>query len=280
MITIDRAFSRIDEGLVHYRHAGPADGPVLLMLHASPGSSRGLERLMEAIGAAAPVLRMLAPDTLGNGDSVEPSEAAPDIAWYADRVAEFMDAAGVAGAVVYGTHIGARIAAELAIRHPAKVHRVIFDGIGDYEPDMRALLLDRYAPEIEPDEYGRHLIWAFNFIRDQATHYPYFLRDPEHRLMTRAVPGAAEIHERVVELLKSVTSYHKSYRAAFAYRATERLPLVERPCAFLDSVAELPTLRARLTGFVESMPDARTMEVEPAPEGKAAAIARLCGAAG
>jgi len=279
MTLIDRAFARIEEGLVHYRHAGPADGPALLMLHASPGSSRGLERLMQEIGAVAPTLRMLAPDTLGNGDSVEPSEAAPDIAWYADRVAEFMDATGTAEAVVYGTHTGARIAAELAIRHPAKVSQVIFDGIGDYEPEMRTLLLDRYAPEVEPDEYGRHLIWAFNFIRDQATHYPYFLRDPEHRLMTRAVPGAEEMHERVVELLKSVTSYHKSYRAAFAYPATERLPMVARPCAFLDSVAELPTLRARLAGFVESMADARGVEVEPTPEGKGGAIAALCRAA-
>ncbi len=227
---------------------------------------------MAALAALAPERRLIAPDTLGNGDSVEPAVETPDIAWYADRVAEFMTALGIDHAPVYGTHTGARIAAELGIAHAARVDAVLFDGIGDYEPEMRALLLERYAPAIEPDEYGRHLIWAFNFIRDQAMHYPYFLRDPEHRLMTRAVPGAEEMHERVIELLKSVTSYHKSYRAAFAYRATERLPLLSKRTGFLDSVAELPTLRARVQDFVAAMPDARSIEVAAGPAGKAAGI--------
>lgn len=270
---IDRAFARISEGLVHYRHIGPASGAPLLMLHASPGSSRGLEALMAELSAIAPQHHIIAPDTLGNGDSVEPSEEDPDIAWYADRLAEFMGVLGIASAPIYGTHTGARIAVEQAIRHSGMVQSIILDGIGDYDPEMRALLLSNYAPEIEPDEYGRHLIWAFNFIRDQAMHYPYFMRDPEHRLMTRAVPGAVEMHQRVVELLKSVTSYHKSYRAAFAYPATERLPLVACPAALLDSVAELPTLRARLHDFVASMADGLAIEVEPTLPAKAAAIA-------
>lgn len=153
---------------------------------------------------------------------------------------------GIERCTLYGTHTGARTACEAGIADPARFSQVIFDGIGDYSDEMRALLLAEYAPEIAPDEYGRHLIWAFNFVRDQALHYPYFLRDPEHRLMTRPVAGADELHWRVVEVLKGITSYHKSYRAAFGYRASERLPLLGVPATFLDNPAELPTLRAML----------------------------------
>lgn len=277
---IDRAFARIEEGLVHYRHAGPDEGPVLVMLHASPGSSRGLEALMTAIAAARPDLRLIAPDTLGNGDSTEPAPEAPDIAYFAGRVLAVLDSLGIERAAIYGTHTGARIAAECAIAAPDRVQQVVFDGIGDYDDATRELLLTRYAPEVQPAEYGEHLIWAFNFIRDQALHYPWFQRDPEHRLMTRAVPGADEMHERVVELLKSIGSYHKSYRAAFAYRASERLPLLARPALFLDGKAELPVLKTRLRALAELVPDARVVEVETTPEGKAAAIGAALPTAG
>ena len=63
-------------------------------------------------------------------------------------------------------------------------------------------------------------------MRDQALHFPYFLRDPEHRLMSRPVPDADELHMRAVEVLKALRTYHKSYRAAFAYPGRARLAQV------------------------------------------------------
>jgi len=245
---VDRAFVRIDEGLVHYRHiAGEADGRLpLVMLHASPGSSRGLEPLMRELARADPGRRIVAPDSLGNGDSAAPAAVNPDIAYFAGGVGRALDALGITRAIVFGSHTGARVACEFGILYPERVTAIVFDGIGDYDDAMRSLLLREYAPEVAPDDYGRHLLWAFNFVRDQALHYPYFMRDPEHRLMSRPVASADELHWRVVEVLKSITSYHKSYRAAFAYRASERLPLLEVPNYFLDSEDELPTLRAML----------------------------------
>jgi len=269
---VERAFVRTEDGLVHYRSAGPITGAPLVLLHASPGSSRGLEALIEALHHADPERWILAPDTLGNGDSAPPSAEAPDIAWFAGSLVRLIDRLGIAHATLYGTHTGARIACEAAILAPERIGRIVLDGIGDYAPEMRALLLRDYAPEMQPDEYGRHLIWAFNFVRDQALHYPYFLRDPEHRLMTRAVPEAEEMHIRTLEVLKGLTSYHKAYRAAFAYPATQRLPLVPCPALFLDSRAELPVLKAKVRAFADSVPDAAITEVDPEPGSKAAAI--------
>lgn len=281
-VAIDRAFVRIDEGLVHYRHVcplAPSGQPPLVLLHASPGSSRGLEELIAALAERLPGTWIIAPDTLGNGDSAPPAPDVPDIAYFAGSVLRLLDALGIERCTLYGTHTGARTACEAGIADPARFSQVIFDGIGDYSDEMRALLLAEYAPEIAPDEYGRHLIWAFNFVRDQALHYPYFLRDPEHRLMTRPVAGAEELHWRVVEVLKGITSYHKSYRAAFAYRASERLPLLDMPAIFLDNPSELPTLRAMLARLAGSA-NGRIVESTSAVDARASAIASCMAEAG
>lgn len=275
-VMIDRAFARIAEGLVHYRHVSPAvpsGEPPLVLLHASPGSSRGLEDLIRALAERLPDRRIIAPDTLGNGDSAPPAPDAPDIAYFADSTLRLLDVLGIERCTLYGTHTGARTACEAGIAAPERFSRVIFDGIGDYSDEMRALLLAEYAPEIAPDDYGRHLIWAFNFVRDQALHYPYFLRDPEHRLMTRPVASADELHWRVVEVLKGITSYHKAYRAAFAYRAGERLPLMGVPATFLDNPAELPTLRAMLANLAALVPTGTIAESPATIPARADAIA-------
>jgi pimeloyl-ACP methyl ester carboxylesterase len=276
-ILIDRAFARIDEGLVHYRHVlptVPSAKPPLVMLHASPGSSRGLEELIAALAKLLPDRWIIAPDTLGNGDSAPPAPDAPDMAYFAGSLVRLLDALGVQRCALYGTHTGARTACEAGIAQPERFSHIVFDGIGDYSDEMRALLLAEYAPEVAPDEYGRHLIWAFNFVRDQALHYPYFLRDPAHRLMTRPVASPDDLHWRVVEVLKGITSYHKAYRAAFAYRARERLPSLRIAPHFLDNPQELPTLRA-MVGDLAALAGGTIVECAATTAAKAEAIARI-----
>jgi pimeloyl-ACP methyl ester carboxylesterase len=271
---IERGFVRIAEGLVHYRsvagQANPSALP-LVLLHASPGSSRGLEALMAGI-AAEDGRPLIAPDTLGNGDSAAPAADDPDIFYYAAATLRVLDALGIERFDLYGTHTGARTACEMAILAPERINRLIFDGIGEYDAAMQAVLLADYAPEMAPDDYGRQFIWAFNFVRDQALHFPHFLRDPGHRLMTRAVPDAAELHDRTIEVVKSLGSYHKAYRAAFRYATTARLPQVAAPSIFLSPADDLPSLRDKAAGYAALMQDARVMDIAAGPASRATAI--------
>ncbi|MET0249854.1 MAG: alpha/beta hydrolase [Sphingobium sp.] len=270
---IDRAFVRIVDGEVHMRRlAGAKASRPLLLLHASPGSSRSLIPLMRALGQETDCPDLIAPDTPGNGDSFAPTSENPDIAWFAGALMRLLDRMGIKQADLYGAHTGARIACEAAALHPDRFANVIFDGIGDYAPDLRALLLERYAPEQTPDDYGRHLIWAFNFVRDQALHFPYFERDPAHRLMSRSVPDAAELHAATLEVLKGLTSYHKPYRAAFAYEARTRMPDIAIPALLLSATNELPTLRAATQMLCERLPDGEVVALGPTPAEKARAI--------
>jgi len=270
---IDRAFVRIDAGEMHLRRIeGTRPGPPLVMLHASPGSSRSLMGLMRALRDAGDTRTLIAPDTPGNGDSFAPDEAEPDMGWFSDALLRLLDGLGVERADLYGAHTGARIACEAAAAHSDRFGRVIFDGISDYAPEMQDLLLRDYAPEMAPDDYGRQFVWAFNFVRDQALHFPYFLRAPEHRLMTRPVPCARELHAATVEVLKGLTSYHKPYRAAFRYAAGQRMKDIPIPALLLSPQNELPDLRASAQALAARLPRGQMAAIGPSLAEKAAAI--------
>lgn len=225
---IDRGFVRIKEGLVHYRCCGAdrAGGLPLYLIHASPASSLNLVPIMREIGQTR---RCIAPDTLGNGDSAPPALAAPDMDYYADSVARILDALKLDKVDVYGSHTGAHIGCELAIRHPSRVRKLVFDGIGMFSPEDKVDFGKNYAPEMKPDEFGTHLIWAWNFVRDQVLHFPYFRRTPQFRRGEAIMPPPEATNAVVVEVLKSLTTYHKGYRAAFRHPDRERIPLITQP---------------------------------------------------
>ncbi|MBL8629807.1 MAG: alpha/beta hydrolase [Rhodospirillaceae bacterium] len=251
---IDRAFIRIQEGLVHYRFAGErkADGPLpLYMVHAGPGSSAGIAPL---IAEMARNRFVVAPDTLGNGDSVGPAVKNPDLTYYADSVLRVMDALKIDKADYFGTHTGAHIGVELLLTRPDRFRKVIFDGIGIFPDALKQQMLENYAPEIAPDEFGRHFVWAWNFVRDQSLHFPYFLRDPEHRL-NNPVPPADVLHKSVTEVLKALTTYHNGYRAVFGHDTKGRLAQIKStPLLFMAS--EPDPLHAYLDDAAKLVPGA------------------------
>lgn len=232
---IERAFVRLKEGLVHYRHAGEVKpgGPLpLYMVHAGPGSSAGIAPLIAELGRTR---WAVAPDTLGNGDSVGPGMQNPDVAYYADSVVRVMDALKIDKADYFGTHTGAHIGVELLITRPDRIRKAIFDGIGIFPDDLKKEMLANYAPEMKPDEFGRQFTWAWHFVRDQSLHFPYFKREPAYRLSNPMGPPEA-LHRSVTEVLKALTTYHNGYHAVFAHDTKGRLPLIKNtPLMFMAS---------------------------------------------
>jgi pimeloyl-ACP methyl ester carboxylesterase len=269
---MERKFTRISEGLVHLRII-PGSGAPLVMIHASPASARGLEPLMNALTEAGITREMIAPDSLGNGDSAPPVPDVPDIAYYADSLRRVLDNLNIARMDLYGAHTGARTACEFAVLFPDRVDRVILDGITDYPPDLKRDILANYAPAMTPADDGSHMIWAFNFVRDQVFHFPYFRRDPAHRQAHTSVPPAAYLHAHTVDVLKGLTTYHKAYRAAFSYPITERLPLVRQRTLVLEADVEPAVLRRAAGSIAGLIPNAERQVTTGGVVGKATAIA-------
>jgi pimeloyl-ACP methyl ester carboxylesterase len=271
---IERAFVTLAEGQMHLRRIVGAvpQGRPLVLLHASPVSSAVLQGLMRALIEAGHRGPLIAPDTLGNGDSAAPAGEQPDIAYFADSKRRLLDALGYEQVDIYGGHTGARIACEFAAAFPDRVGRVILDGIMEYDAAMQRMVVEHYAPRVVPDEYGRQFIWAFNFVRDQAHYFPYFMRDAEHRL-AGAVPDPATLHRATLDVLKALDTYSKPYIAAFQYPAYARMQHVRAPVLLLRPDAELPVLNAAIDTAMSRLPSAQVARVAPGDAAKAQAIA-------
>jgi pimeloyl-ACP methyl ester carboxylesterase len=268
---IRRGFVDVGDGQVHYRTArppaDPAGGIPLVMLHPSPGSSKMLEPLIRLF---ARTRRVIAPDTLGNGDSMAPAGPPnhdPPLAMFVEGHQRALDALGIARFDLYGSHTGGNIASEIAIAWPGRVRRLILDGMSLYADDERADMLRHYALPIAPDEYGSQFGRVWTFVRDAYLFWPWYKRDAAHRRDV-GLPSADALHDKAVEVLKAVRTYHFSYRAAIAYDKRPRLPLIETPtllaCArndmllrYLDGVrALMPRAEAVLTPGMATEADA------------------------
>ncbi len=228
---IDRGFCRTPAGLIHYRSAGDPAAPLLIMLHGGPGSSAGLAPL---IAELADRFRILAPDTMGCGDSDPAPDAEPEIADYAAYLAGFLGAIAAPAAAVYGHHTGAQIACELAIAAPHRVTRLVLDGAALFAPDLRGEFVERYAPPIVPDESGAHLDGLWQFARDLTRYFPHYRKDADHRTAS-GQPLPPDLATGVVaEALKVWPTWHLAYRAAFSHRFAARLALLTTPALVLE----------------------------------------------
>jgi pimeloyl-ACP methyl ester carboxylesterase len=125
---------------------GPADGPVVLLLHGFPQSSWCWRRVWPAVTAAG--LRVVAPDQRGYSPDARPADVRRYrmAALVSDAVA-VLDAAGAERAHVVGHDWGAAVAWQLAGRHPERVrtltavsvpHPAAFVDALRTDPDQRA----------------------------------------------------------------------------------------------------------------------------------------------
>lgn len=271
-VEIDRAFVRLPWGEVHLRRGGPAGAaalPVALPLflaHSGPGSSAGLLPLLRALGRSRDVV---APDLPGLGDSAPLALDAPQIADYADAAAALLDRLGLAQVDFYGQHTGAQVGLELALRHPARVRRIVLDGLALFDAAEQAELLAHYAPVVHADAHGGHLAWAWAFVRELGLHFPHYRQDPAHRLHAHGVPPPAQLQALVLELLKALPSYHLAYRAAFAHPLAQRLPWLGQRVLLLATAGD--PLARYLDAAAALLPRAARLQVAAADRARAVA---------
>ena len=228
---VDRGFTRIADGQVHYMMAGTRTSrPPLICLHASPASSKSLLPLIREFSRSHFVI---APDTLGNGQSDAPESIQPDLAYYAGAMDRFCEALGLETIDVYGQHTGAHIAAEWAILNPTRVRRVALDQLAVLSETEQADFLQHYAPVKMPDETGSQFHWAWNFIRDQMIFFPYYKKDAEH-LRAGGTFNPETLHELTLDVLNSLKTYHMAYGAVFRHQLADRLPLLTQPALWIS----------------------------------------------
>ena len=109
---------------LHYLEAGPADGPLALLLHGFPEFSHGWRPLMVKLAAAG--FHAVAPDQRGYAESDKPKGVkAYDVDRLVADVVAMLDHFGAAQADLIGHDWGAIVAWWAATQHPERVRRLV-----------------------------------------------------------------------------------------------------------------------------------------------------------
>lgn len=239
-----KAYADTPFGQVHYRSAGPADGPALLLIHWTPLSGRMYAAHLPLLAERG--FRVIAPDLLGYGRS-DPRPQTWSIAGWADNLLALLDQLGVADAVVLGGHMGACVAVELALAQPDRVRRLILDGCPLPTPELRAAFASMKAqarPQPAPD--GGHERLAFQAAEGLLKHYtPSFTLDGA---------GLERVWPAMIDYLE--TDFVSSAPISGAYDLGERLPLVTMPILLMGAATD--TLAGSFAAARALAPAART----------------------
>jgi pimeloyl-ACP methyl ester carboxylesterase len=144
---------KIDDLSIFYRETGPREGPVLLLLHGLPSSSRMFEPLLSRLGDQ---FHLIAPDYpgFGHSDWPNPKEFSYTFDHIATVIERFIQALGLRNYTLYMQDYGGPIGFRLAVAHPERVSALIVqdavahdEGLGANWKTRRAFWADRPAHE-------------------------------------------------------------------------------------------------------------------------------------
>ncbi|MGW8762222.1 alpha/beta fold hydrolase [Streptomyces sp. NPDC055815] len=216
---------------IAYREAGPADAPVLLLLHGFPTSSHMFRDLIPLL---ADSYRLIAPDHLGFGRSATPSDFDYTFAELAAVTAEFTEALGLDRFALYIQDYGAPIGLRLALAHPERITAIITQNGNAYEEGLGAeawapvlALIAERTPETEAPVRA---IRSLDGIRWQyETGVPAEYRDllsPDAWHHDAALMARAGQDEIQLGLIADYGSNFALYPAFHAYFRTSGVPLL------------------------------------------------------
>ena len=215
---------------IFYREAGPADAPVILLLHGYPTSSHMFRHLMPRLASS---FRLIAPDLPGFGFTEVPSER--EYRYTFDNLAvtinDFVEALNLKRYATYVFDYGAPTGFRLAVAHPERVTAIIsqngngyVDGLGDaWDP------IKKYWKE--PTPANREALRGFIGLEGTKWQYVHGVTDPvqiepeaywlDTVLLQR--PGNAEIQ---LDLFLDYASNVKLYPTFQEYFRKSQPPLL------------------------------------------------------
>jgi pimeloyl-ACP methyl ester carboxylesterase len=132
---------RVDGVNLFYREGGPANAPVLLLLHGFPASSFQYRELMPLL---ADRYRVIAPDLPGFGFTGVPAERNYHYSFdaIANTIEAFTEALLLSKYAMYVFDYGAPTGFRLALRHPERITAIISQNGNAYEQGLG----DAWAP--------------------------------------------------------------------------------------------------------------------------------------
>lgn len=275
-IELRDAYADLDEVRIHYVEAGPADGPLVVLLHGFPEFWYSWRHQIPALSAAG--LRVIAPDMRGYNLSSKPdavSAYAPSR--LARDVRDLIAERGAPTACVAGHDWGAAVAWLTAMAHPEAVERLAILNV----PHPRRMLAELRRPSRQLAKSWYMFFFQLPWLPEQAVRADDW-RAFRHGFDHDARPGAftPEDIDRYREAWSqpgAVTATINYYRASMRRPPTggSGLPPVQAPTLviwgerdrYLSSALAEPD-RADVPGLqrVVRLPDASHWVQHDCPE--------------
>jgi len=135
VVMVQYRTTRIDGVDIFYREAGPADAPVVLLLHGFPTSSHMFRNLIPLL---ADKYHVIAPDYPGFGQSGAPDRSSftYSFAHYAEILDALLAQKGINRYAMYVMDYGAPVGYRLALKHPERVSALIVQNGNAYEEGL------------------------------------------------------------------------------------------------------------------------------------------------
>ncbi len=207
---------------VFYREAGPADAPVVLLLHGFPTASHMFRDLIPLL---ADRYRLIAPDLPGFGQTKAPPRGTFDYTFdrLADVIEGFTEALSLDRYALYIFDYGAPVGLRLAMRHPERVSAIIsqngnayIDGFSDqwgpweaYWRDASDANREACRPSLSPDTIRN---WQYGTGAD-----PELLSPDGYELdiAYMARPGAEDIQLDLIRDYRTNVALYPDFQAYF-----------------------------------------------------------------
>ncbi|MFF1876161.1 alpha/beta fold hydrolase [Kitasatospora herbaricolor] len=212
-------------------------GPVVVLLHGLGGDAGVWD---PEIAAWSDGLRLLAIDLRGSGGTPSSADGFT-IADLADDVRAVLDDAGVDSAHVVGFSLGGLVAQEFALRHAARLKRLVLVSTYARMHRQAELFLDAVLAVYEQDRSATHMFdliapWLFS---------PSFVSDPSNAPYFELPDDAADD--------QSMEDWRALYRAQRAFDARDRLASIHAPTLVvageLDALVPAGDAKALATGI-------------------------------
>ncbi len=236
-------FASVRDLRMYYEIAGA--GPRLLYISGTGGDLRGQPRVFD--GPLPQSFEVLAYDQRGLGQTSKPDQPYT-MADYADDAAGLLDAVGWQRGLVMGVSFGGMVAQELALRHPARVERLVLCCTSSGGPGGSSYPLH----ELQHMSLEERAVFQIS-ITDKRKDASWQAANPD--AVRQAVEMAVAGNARRQAEPGGEMGYRRQLEARATHDTYERLPSLTMP-AFLaggryDGQAaptNLETLRDRILG--------------------------------
>jgi pimeloyl-ACP methyl ester carboxylesterase len=191
---------------IFYREAGPADAPVVVLLHGFPTSSRMFRNLIPAL---AERYRVIAPDYPGFGHSAAPDRK--DFVYSFAHFAKLTDALlaklGVSRYALYVQDYGAPVGFRLALLHPERVSALVVQNGNAYDDGLSPFWDPIRAYWRNPTKANRNALRAGLTLAATRSQYVDGVAasstiDPDNWLVDQALLDRPGIDEIMLDLFR------------------------------------------------------------------------------